>query len=406
MEELENKYIELLLKKCLNFEKGKSLLIHVDFKEHLKFAEKIKEKAIEMGINDICICCNDLDDIHEYLKNTNLEDIKLNPLISRSDWDVYAKKSGGLLFLNSTVPELMDDIPTEKIQKWFSERAKSETYYRKYVKSYVFSWTIAALPNERWGKYVFPNEENSYEKLFLYILKMCMVDKKDPVIAWDEYIKQNNFYKDKLNQLEITKMHYTNSLGTDLYVEKPKENKWMNLDKKAITGRDMIVNMPSYEVFTTPDCRKTNGIVFSSRPLIYGDAIIDNFSLTFKDGHVIKCEAKVGQEILEKLIYENKNGDLLGEVALVPHDSPISNTNVVYNETLFDENASCHLALGSGFPLAFPNYNGENEEQLYELGFNKTNVHTDFMIGTGDLSIEADTNQGKKLIFKKGNFNI
>lgn len=406
MDELENKYIELLLKKCLNFEKSKSLLIHIDLQEHEKFAKKVMTKAIEMGIKDICICANDLDDIHDYLATTDLEDIKLNPLISRSDWDIYAKKCGGLLFVNSAVPGLMDDIPVEKIQKWISERAKSETYYRKYVKSYDFSWTIAALPNKRWAKYLFPNDENSYEKLYLNILKMCMADKDDPVKAWNEYIEQNNIYKKKLNDLEITKMHYTNSLGTDLYVEKPSNNQWMNLDKKSTVGRDMIVNMPSYEIFTTPDCRKTNGIVYSSKPLIYGDSIIENFCLTFSNGQVIDCKAKVGQDILEKLIYENKNGGFLGEIALVPHDSPISNTNVVYNETLFDENASCHLALGSGFPRAFPIYDGTNEDEIIKLGFNKTNVHTDFMIGTSDLNIEADTNQGKKLIFKNGNFNI
>ena len=406
MEELENKYIDLILKKCLTFNQSKSLMIHCDFKEHVSFALKIKEKANELGIFDVCINVNDLDDIHEYLKNTDVDDIKLNPLIDRTNWNNYAIKGGALLFLNSTVPGLMDDISEDKIAKWVNEREKTINYYRKNVSKYTFPWTIVAVPNERWAKTVFKDDENAYQKLFYTIMKMCMVDKKDPIAAWNEYIKNNNEYKEKLNALNIRKMHYKNSLGTDLCVELPDKNKWINLDKKNEIGRFLIVNMPSYEVFTSPDYRKTNGIVYASKPLYYNDVCINDFYIEFKDGKAISCFAKEGQKTLEKIISREEKAAYLGEVALVPYDSPISNTGLVFNSTLFDENASCHLALGRGFAKSIYNNENLNDKELIEKGLNICSTHVDFMIGTSDLEIEAETNQGKKLIFKKGNFNL
>lgn len=406
MEELEKKYIQLLLNRCINFNRSKSLMIHIDFKEHLRFAEMVKLEANKMGIFDICINLNDMDDIHEYLKNTPIDEIKVNPLIDHSNWDKYAMKGGALLFLISDVPGLMEDIEEEKIMKWSQEVRKTNPYYKENVSKYNFPWCIAALPNERWAKKVFNDSNNSYEKLYLNIMKMCMIDKKDPVKAWQEYIEKSNYYKNKLNELNIKTMHLTNSLGTNLTLEIPDKNKWINLDKSDSYGGQMIANMPSYEIFTSPDYRKTNGIVYSSRPLYYNDCCINNFNITFKDGEVVSCFAEKGQKILEKLIFENENAKYLGEVALVPFNSPISNTKIVYNETLFDENASCHLALGRGFPKSFYNNEFLSDEELVKMGLNLSSTHVDFMFGTDDLNIEAETNEGKKLIFKNGDFNI
>lgn len=405
MKELEEKYIQLVLQRCINFEQSKSLMIHCDFKEHIRFAEKIKSACQKIGIFDVCIHVNDLDDIHEYLKNTKVEDIVLNPLIDRTDWNNYALKGAPLLFLNSTVPGLMNDIPNEKIAKWISEREKSIKYYRANVTKYTFPWCIIALPNERWAKTIFGNKEDSYNKLYLNIMKMCMLDKTNPIDEWNNYIKRNNYYKNELKKLNVTEMHYTNSLGTDLYVKIPKNNNWINLDKNDAKGGQMIANMPSYEIFTSPDYRKTNGIVYASRPLFYNDSCIKDFSLEFKDGKVVSCRAKEGQNLLEEIINSDNNSSYLGEVALVPHNSPISNTKIVFNETLFDENASCHLALGDGFPTTI-NEKELNNAQLLEKGINRSGIHVDFMIGTEDLTIESDTEKGRILIFKNGNFNI
>lgn len=406
MEQLEEKYIDLILNRCLNFNNSNSLMIHCDLKVHLPFAEKIKRKAMSMGINDVYINLNDVDEVHDYLANTSLEDIKILPLNDRSKWEEYAKKGGSLLFLNSVVPEVMKDIPPEKLSKLTKLRLETTPYYKENVSNYVFPWCIADLPNKRWAKSIFGETEDAYEKLYNYIMQMCMVDQEDPIHAWNEFIKKSNEYKNKLNALQIKKLRYRNSLGTDLTVSIPPNNQWLNLDKTDTKGGQMICNMPSYEIFTSPDCRYTNGIVYASRPLIYQGNIIDKFYFVFENGKVVDYGALQGKELIEEILHISPNSDYLGEVALVPYDSPISNTGLVFNETLFDENASCHLALGRGFAKSFADHEKLSPEELQARGLNQSKVHLDFMIGTPDLNIEAETNEGKKLIFKNGNYNI
>lgn len=406
MKELEDKYIGLLLKRCINFLQSNSLLIHIDLKEHLNFARRVEQKARYMGVKDVYIHVEDLDDIHDYLASVDVGDIAKDNFIDRSVWDLYAKRGGACLFLNSPVPKVMNNIDAGKINEWVLKRNKTSPYYRENVGKYLFPWCIATLPNERWASVVFPNDIDAYDKLYMNILKMCMVDKEDPIKAWQEWIDENNYYKSILNELEITRMHYLNSSGTDLYVYKPKNSIWLNLDKIDACGNKVIANMPSYEIFTTPDYRKTEGIVYSSRPLIYNGCRIDDFYIEFKHGRAINCNAASGNKALESLVFSDQYTGCLGEVALVPNDSPISNTNLIFYETLFDENASCHLALGRGFHKTIPDYYKMSDEELYNNGLNLGNIHTDFMIGTSDLSIEADTNKGKVLVFKDGNFNI
>ena len=365
----------------------------------------MKKRANELGIFDVHIHCNDLIKLHNYLKNKNIDDICLNNLIDRSIWDQYALKGSSLLFLISEIPGLMDDIEVKKIQKMVDIKLKTIPYYKDNVTKYIFPWCIAALPNEMWAKSVFGDKENAYQKLWFYILKMCMIDTPNPIESWEKYILENNIYKRKLNDLNITKMHYTNSLGTNLYVEKPFNNEWINLDKSDM-DIEMIANMPSYEVFTVPDKCKTEGIVYSSKPLFVNGNCIDDFFLEFEAGKVVNCQALKGQKALEEIIKKDDGSCYLGEIALVDFDSPISNTEIVFKSTLFDENASCHFALGRAFSKCVPNFDLLSNKELNMIGYNNSKIHTDFMIGTDDLNIEADTKDGKKLIFKNGNFNI
>ena len=404
--ELENKYIDLILKRCLNFEQSKSLMIHLDLKEHMPFALKIKERAESLGISDVCLDVCDLYEYHDYLKKTNLEDIDDNPLLNRSNWDLYAKKGGALLFINSDIPGLMSDIEIEKQNKATKIREKNCTYYRSNVTKYTFPWTIVAMPNLAWANSAFPNDSNAYQKLYLKIMEMCMLTEVDPILAWNEFILKSNYYKEKLNDLKITELHYQNGLGTDLHIFKNADASWINLDKTDQSGHTMIANMPSYEIFTSPDCRYTKGIVYSSRPLIFRSVVIDQFWLKFSDGKVVDFDAKIGKEALADLIYHHENANLLGEIALVECDSPIARTNLVFNTTLFDENASSHLALGQAYHLPIHRAEKMSKEELDKIGLNSSPVHVDFMIGTEDMNIEAETQYGRKLIFKQGRFYL
>lgn len=302
-------------------------------------------------------------------------------------------------------PHLMDDIKPENIAKArFVDRTTRKIFRQKEI-TYQIPWCIAALPNEIWAKHLFKDNPNSYQKLTDTIYEMCMVNTPDPINSWNNYLENCKNIVDKLNNLQIKTLHYTNSLGTDLNIEMPDNCIWVSAANED--NGMMIVNMPSYEIFSSPNYKKTNGIVYSSRPLIYGGGIIDDFYLQFKDGKVVDYNAKIGKDILKGIIESDSHSSFLGEVALVNNDSPISNTNLVFGTTLFDENASCHLALGEGFSECIENGLHLTKEKLLEAGINQSENHVDFMIGTKDLEIEAETKNGEKVkIFKKGNFNI
>ena len=414
IEQLEEKYIELLLKKGVGAKDIDSLLIQIELKEQLPFAEKIREQARNFGVNDVEIAVFDSYELHDALQNTDVENISLdNPqirnLIDKSKWNEYAKKQGGILFVASAVPGLMNDIEPEKINKRVIEGLKTNEYYRQNMDNGSFTWSIAAYPNQKWAEQVFPNDKKAYEKLYMRIIEACMCDKDNPLQAWDDYLIQANAIAETLNSLEIINLHYKNSLGTNLYIEMPKNHIWKGIGIKNLKGNIILQNIPSYEIFSSPDYRKTTGIVYSSKPLVFLDQLIEDFYLYFENGKVIDFGAKKGEAVLKEILnVDNESNigiDRLGEVAFVEYDSPISKTGLIYYTTLFDENASCHLALGNSFESAIQGGNNMTEKQLLESGLNQANNHIDFMIGTEDLSVIAQTTHGEIPIIEDGNFS-
>ena len=304
----------------------------------------------------------------------------------------------------SYIPHLMDDIAEEKIAVANFQKRSTKPIYRKKQANYDIPWCIFCLPNEVWADLIFPNSKNAYEDLYLTIFKSCMIDENDPTANWNNYIEKTNAKVELLNDLEIKRLHYTNSLGTDLYVNLIPNAKWLGVG----TGKekDMLVNMPSYEIFTSPDYHKTEGIVYSSKPLNYNGTLIEDFFLEFKDGKIINYDSRKGKNVLKGIIESDANSKYLGEVALVPINSPIANMNLTFYETLFDENASCHLALGDSFITIIDNYEKYSKDDLLAMGLNQSKIHVDFMIGTADLNIDAEAKDGIINIFKDGKFNI
>lgn len=326
---LDRKYAQLLLKKCLCFKNTDTLLIDYMTHEHDGFVKIIIEEAKKINIKNILLCCNDCDKIHQYLINTNTDEIKLNPLIDRSLWDIVAKEHGCILHINTFIPNIMNDIDSQKISKMNQAIAPTFSYYRANNK-YNFPWVICAYPNKRWAKFLFKNDSDAYLKLYNYIMKMCMINRINPQESWNEYIIKSNENKEKLQNMKINKLSYKNSLGTDFEVGFPKDYKWINMDKKDNYNSPIIVNMPSYEIFSTPDYKTANGIVYSTRPLVFHNQIIDDFYIEFKDGLATNYKAKIGNNLLKELIEKYKNSNRLGEVALVNNNSPISNTEIIF----------------------------------------------------------------------------
>lgn len=230
-------------------------------------------------------------------------------------------------------------------------------------------------------------------------------DKENPIEEWKKHLnllKENMNY---LNKKKFKKLIYKNSLGTNLKIGLPEGHIWTAGGETSKEGVYFVANMPTEEIFTLPKKDEVNGIVYSSKPFSYGGNLIENFSLTFKDGKVVDFSAEKGKETLEQLLKSDEGSSYLGEVALVPYDSPISNSNTIFYNTLFDENASCHLALGQAYPICLENGSEMDESQLREKGVNISMVHEDFMVGTSDLEVIGIDHLGNEtLIMKNGNF--
>ena len=397
---MEDKYIELLINECTNLKNNKVLFI--SYSSEIKpFVSKIVSYAKNMGVSDIYLEEEDINYTHDLLSRLSLEEIKSDPYFNKKIWDTYAEKGASFLMIETEHPHVMDDIDPEKIGLIGKLKRETKPLYRKLQRECKLPWCIACYPGEIWAKDVFPNDSDALDKLRDAIFKVCMVNESNPSLAWDNYIERNTSIMKKLNSLDLNRLHYTNSLGTDLYVYLPRGYIYAG-------GRERlcIVNMPSYEVFTSPVYDKTHGIVYSSKPLMYNGSLIDNFWIKFEDGKVCDYDAEVGKDVLKEIIETDEFSCYLGEAALVEYDSPISNLGFNFGTTLIDENASCHLALGAGFAECISGGLNMTVEELKEHGVNDSKQHVDFMIGTSDLTITGETVSGQKIpIFENGNFS-
>lgn len=397
---MDKKYIDLLLTKCVDFNSSKILFINYDI-EIEDFVQKVINRAKELGVEEVYLDKTKPKEDYKILKNHTIDELKESNFFDKSIWDTYATKKANFLIFETEQPHLMDDIETEKIAIMTRQRRESRPTYRKMVEHCELPWCIAAYPGELWAKEMFPDSDNSYQDLKDAIYKVCMINEENPIDSWDRQLEKNNKIIKYLNSLSLTKLHYKNSLGTELTIYLPE-----NYSFDSAKDDQVIVNMPSYEVFTSPIYNKTEGIVYSSMPLSYGGAIVNDFWLKFAAGKVVDYGAKTGEKILKEIIEADENSCYLGECALVENNSPISNLGLIFGTTLIDENASCHLALGSGFPECLKDGLGMSDEQLLENGVNVSKSHVDFMIGTPDLMITGTTRDNKEIsIFVDGNFS-
>lgn len=398
---MKEKYARLLLIKCLGLENKRPLFIQGN--EYTReFIEIVKKEANKLGIDDIYVLSIDQTERHDLIKKLSLEEIITHPLFDKSIMNTYAEKGAAFLMLSSMIPNLMNDVDKDKLAKTIRHERETEWLYRKKQHVNEVPWCIACIPNIKWAKDLFPSEEGALDKLWNLIYQICLVDKKDPIKAWDELISTNKTLCDKFNKLELRELRYKNSLGTDLSIKLPEGHIWCG----GTINNDLIVNMPTLEIFTSPLMKGVNGIVYNAKPLLYNNVLIDDFYIEFKDGKVINYAAKKGFDTLKGIIETDEYSCYLGEVALVPYDSAISNTNVIFKDTLLDENASCHLALGASYPECMKDADNKEKDELRKMGVNDSKAHVDFMVGTSDLDIVGITKDNKKIqIFKNGNFS-
>ena len=405
MKEKYYKYAHLILKKGLCINEKQPLLINAPI-EAIEFVRILTEVACKLNIKDIYYDWNDEQLKHTQLQYFNEDEIKESRFWNKSIYDEYAKKDAAILFLITTGDNIMQDISSNKLKTASSHSLNTRKLYREMQSNNQIDWCIATVATKGWAELLFPNEENSYEKLWETIFDICLINTENPEEEWTKKMAENHKMCDKLTKLNIKELHYRSSNGTNLTVGLAKNAVWCG-GSSLIKGREPIVNMPTEEVFTTPNKYTTNGIIYSSMPLVHSGITIKDIVLEFKDGKIINFDASTGKEELQNIIELDEESSMLGEIALVDKNSKIAKSNILFYETLYDENASCHIAVGRGFKECLKNAENMTKQQLEEIGYNNSQNHVDLMVGTDDLNITATTYDNKEiLIFKDGSFNI
>lgn len=405
-ENMLKNYAKLATHIGVNVQEGQTLVISSPV-ECVDFTRMLVESAYEKGAKEVVVQWN--DEICGKLKydNSPLEVFEKFPDWMKESRLSYAKEGACFLNISASDPELLKDVDPKKIAAFRKASSTALREFSSMLMSDKNAWSIVSIPTKAWAKKVFPelSEEESIGKLWNEIFKIVRVDTKDPVEAWKKHKENLKYHMNYLNEKNLKSLHYENSLGTDLTIELPKDHIWAGGAEYTQSGIEFIANMPTEEVFSLPYKFGVNGKVFSSKPLNYGGNLIENFSLTFKDGKVVDFEAEKGYETLKHILDTDEGAKYLGEVALVPYNSPISNSGIIFFNTLYDENASCHLALGKSYSLCIKNGENMSDEELLKLGANDSLTHVDFMIGTKDLKITGLTHDNLEVpIFIDGNW--
>ncbi|MCY6960052.1 aminopeptidase [Clostridium brassicae] len=401
------KYAELAVKTGVNLQKNQTLVINSPI-ECVEFTRLIAECAYKTGAKNVHVEWSDEEIALIKYMNAPEESFNEFPKWRADGLEKLAKEGAAFLSISASNPELLKNVDSKKIAASNKARSLALKNYREYIMNSTVSWSVVSVPTKEWSKKVFPtlSEKEAIEKLWESIFTIVRVDKNNPIDAWNEHLKNMSEKVNYLNNKKFKKLHFI-SKETDLTIELPEKHLWAGGGEYNAAGTYFVANMPTEEVFTLPLKTGVNGTVKSTKPLNYSGNLIDNFTLTFKNGKIIDFSAEEGYETLKKLIETDDGSHYLGEVALVPHDSPISNSNIIFYNTLFDENASCHLALGSAYPTCIDGGNEMNEEELKKAGANTSLTHVDFMVGSSDLNIFGETKEGEQTqIFQNGNWRI
>ncbi len=406
-EKMYDKLAELLVKKGANVQKGQPVVINASVRD-AAFIEKVVRYAYEAGAKYVSVEWNDSKIskmAYQYQSKETLAEIP--------QW-MYDKRKyqqdGGACYISvaSGKPGEMADVDGDKIRTanmaFYSKMADLMTY----TMNNEGQWTIAGVPSVEWAKVVFPDlpDDEAFEKLGDAIFAVTRVtEDNDPIADWNEHDKELIEHAKKLNEYNFEKLHFTSELGTDLYVGLVKNHIWVGGGCTTPKGVYFDPNMPTEEVFCMPLKTGTNGIVYASKPLSYNGKVIKDFWLRFEDGKVTDYDAKEEKEALKTLLDFDEGSRYLGEVALVPYDSPVSNSGILFFNTLYDENAACHLALGRPYPENVKGGEEMSKEELAACGANDSMQHNDFMFGTKEMDIDGIKEDGTVVpVFRKGNF--
>ena len=390
----------------VNIQKDNILVISSPI-ETAEFARLITEEAYKSGAKDVIVHYGDQKLTKIKLENSSLETISNIPEWQAESYNYYARQEACFISISASDPDGLKGVPVEKIGASQKARTSALKEYFDNSMSNKCRWCVLSVPTLSWAKKVFPkvSDDEAMESLWDLIFKTVRVDTENPVNAWE---KHNAYLEEKIkfmNNNNFKSVHLKSANGTDLNIELPEGHIWAGGSERDVNGIPFNANMPTEEVFTLPKKTGVNGIVYSSKPLSYGGNLIDNFSITFKDGKAIDFTAETGYDVLKQMLESDEGAKYLGEVAFVPYNSPISNSKLIFFNTLFDENAACHLAFGRAYESCVKDADKYSEEELEKIGVNNSIIHVDFMIGTSDLEVTGINENGETIqIFSNGNW--
>ncbi|MFD2613140.1 aminopeptidase [Paenibacillus gansuensis] len=402
-ETMLNRYAELAVHVGVHLQPGQTLWVNAPI-HTADLVRLITRKAYEAGAQHVHVEWQD-----EAVTRLKYELAPLDSLEQYPAWRVDAlqtlvDQNGAYLYIDSGDPEAFKGVDSNRIGTFSKAAGKALTSWRKAMTSDQITWSIMAAPSAEWAKLVFPGQDPDQAVRLLWeaIFRAARADKPDPVQAWREHNAQLETKLQYLNAKQYKKLHYI-AEGTNLTVALPEHHIWKGGHTRNRLGNTFNPNLPTEEVFISPHRAGTSGVVRSSKPLSYQGNLINHFSLTFENGKVIDFEAETGYDTLKTMLDMDEGARYLGEVALVPHESPISQSDIIFFNTLFDENASNHLALGKAFANCIEHGNDMTPEQQRQAGLNDSFIHVDFMIGTAEMDIDGELADGTlEPVFRSG----
>ncbi|WNQ14202.1 aminopeptidase [Paenibacillus aurantius] len=399
------KYADLLIRVGVNLQPGQVLYIEAPM-EAAELTRLVVRKAYEAGAKYVQVAWDDEEVTRIRYQSASDEALSYYPRWIASSMEQLAEAGGALLNIKVPNPDLLEGVDPSKVKASTKAAAEARQKFLHYVRTNKFTWCLVKAPTRAWADKVFAElpEAERIPAMWETIFRMNRVDREDPVQAWREHIQTLHTVSDRLNAKRYRKLRYR-APGTDLTLELPEGHIWLGGGESNEDGVYFVANMPTEEVFTMPARGGTNGTVRSTMPLNLNGSLVEDFALTFRDGRVTDFTAGKGYEALQALLDTDEGARYLGEVALVPHDSPISRLNRIFYNTGVDENASCHLALGNAYPVNLEGGTRLSKEELAARGANVSLTHVDFMIGSAELDIDGEREDGAwEPVFRKGNW--
>ncbi|WP_277901942.1 aminopeptidase [Enterococcus lactis] len=403
--ELLKKYARLIAETGVATEKGHTVVLQISV-DQAPLARLITQEAYKLGAAEVIVQWTDDQIQREFLLHAatdRIEDVPQSKIVQADEW---LEKGASRISVVSADPDAFAGVDSHRVATYQAAAGKALMNLRKATQANKVSWTVVAAAGKQWAAKVFPDlpEEEQVDALWDQIFKTTRVYKEDPVLAWKKHDEKLAKKAEELNQEQFSALHYT-APGTDIIIGLPKNHLWEGAGSYNARGEKFMANMPTEEVFTAPDSHRVDGYISSTKPLSYAGTIISGMKFTFKDGKVVDFSAEQGEDVLEKLLDTDEGARRLGEVALVPDPSPISQSGIIFFNTLFDENASNHLALGSAYAFSVKGGTEMSDEELAEAGLNRSQTHVDFMVGSDKMDIDGIREDGSTVpIFRNGDW--